>query len=221
MPFHRGWRPSQSMRRPEKKKTLKRIRILEIEDSKVVSDQLKPPLGGDQEGRQENVRIISHFIFWCRCTWRSTLCPRLYRWDKPPHRGDNDKKRTIMSWRPHKVQVEKSTLLGSALFCGKIWAKYQVVRIMSDVQTMSWQPPDNDQSFLRQDLKVTGWPVHRNGNEWRRRRACYGWNLIRSLPLPASSIPPSPSRLGDPPPSVSSDKSSPFIFKSTCLPEGF
>ena len=54
---------------------------------------------------------------------------------------------------------------------------------MSDVQTMSWQPPDNDQSFLRQDLKVTGWPVHRNGNEWRRRRACYGWNLIRSLPL--------------------------------------
>ena len=67
---------------------------------------------------------------------------------------------------------------------------------MSDVQTMSWQPPDNDQSFLRQDLKVTGWPVHRNGNEWRRRRACYGWNLIRSLPLPASSIPPSPSRLG-------------------------
>ena len=119
MPFHRGWRPSQSMRRPEKKKTLKRIRILEIEDSKVVSDQLKPPLGGDQEGRQENVRIISHFIFWCRCTWRSTLCPRLYRWDKPPHRGDNDKKRTIMSWRPHKVQVEKSTLLGSTLFCGQ------------------------------------------------------------------------------------------------------
>ena len=67
---------------------------------------------------------------------------------------------------------------------------------MSDAQTMSWQRPDNDQSFLRQDLKVTGWPVHRNGNEWRRRRACYGWNLIRSLPLPASSIPPSPSRLG-------------------------
>ena len=103
---------------------------------------------------------------------------------------DIDKKRTII-WNPSKIWVGGHTRSRSRnLHCwdprfsvDKIWAKYQVVRIMSDVQTMSWQPPDNDQSFLRQDLKVTGWPVHRNGNEWRRRRACYGWNLIRSLPL--------------------------------------